>query len=796
MEPRLPGARVVGCPAVPDDHPTISSSRLSASEVARHTFGQARRGFDPHEVRSFLESVSRELQAWEQREHDLRAELADAEERALHPVLDEATLSTALGQQSANVLRAAHDEAGRIVTAAEEEAATVGHQAQRRAAEVNVSAETASAERIAQAELAVASIHQQSEREARAREEAAHEESERILARAREQGRALVERAQLARREVLADLAQRRRDLHLQIEQFRAARDELAATVLGVRGSVDDIVSDLIRADDDARAAAAEVARRPQPELEDLGDIDLIDDQIEDPIADPREGSLDGLIDADDLLPPREPPPDETVDATAETAHAEGSPEEGATDGEKGSDEGGKAEDGDDTGAEDAAPGDPGETEAGDAETGAGNAGAGDAGAGGGAAGGGAAAGDGGDLVSDILPPGADPADAEPGEAREAQSVEDLFARIRAARERGEGGRGETGRTGRGAEGGGAAAPAQTAGRTARATGTSGQKSATGATAAAVSAAVDADRADATAADADADAQAEAAGTVAAADAAAADTDSAAPAVTGTPETGTAESDTAESDTAENDTAGGAVDEDDPTSSEDRALLRQRADLLDPVVSRLTRRVKRALQDDQNRLLDKIRNGSGKWTPEVLGPEEEHAALLVEASSRLLKDAYVAGAAFAREHVTPRGRSRPGRAADQKTAEAVGALAGELASTVTSQLRRRLEIGAAEGAGGPDDVAELVGVAYREWRGERIERLVGDMAVGAFSSGVLSATEGSGVRWLPANGGSACPDCDDNSLAGSVSPGLEFPTGHAHPPAHAGCRCLVTPTSV
>jgi hypothetical protein len=122
-------------------------------------------------------------------------------------------------------------------------------------------------------------------------------------------------------------------------------------------------------------------------------------------------------------------------------------------------------------------------------------------------------------------------------------------------------------------------------------------------------------------------------------------------------------------------------------------------------------------------------------------------------------------------------------------------MARELSSTVVSQLRRRLESSDGEGSG--DDAADRVGVAYREWRGERIERLVGDAAIGAFSAGVLSATApGAGVRWLPTNGESACPDCDDNSLAGAVKPGAEFPTGHAHPPAHAGCRCLVTPTPV
>ena len=61
---------------------------------------------------------------------------------------------------------------------------------------------------------------------------------------------------------MLTETAQRRRVLLIQIEQLRAARDQLARTVIGVRGTVDDIVSGLARADDDARAAAAAVAER------------------------------------------------------------------------------------------------------------------------------------------------------------------------------------------------------------------------------------------------------------------------------------------------------------------------------------------------------------------------------------------------------------------------------------------------------------------------------------------------------------------------------------------------------
>ena len=76
----------------------------------------------------------------------------------------------------------------------------------------------------------------------------------------------MIEQAQDTRRRVLVDMAHRRRVMTLQIEQFRAARDELAAAVSGVRDSVDAVLEDLARADDSARAAAAEVARRQPAE--------------------------------------------------------------------------------------------------------------------------------------------------------------------------------------------------------------------------------------------------------------------------------------------------------------------------------------------------------------------------------------------------------------------------------------------------------------------------------------------------------------------------------------------------
>lgn len=54
-------------------------------------------------------------------------------------------------------------------------------------------------------------------------------------------------------------------------------------------------------------------------------------------------------------------------------------------------------------------------------------------------------------------------------------------------------------------------------------------------------------------------------------------------------------------------------------------------------------------------------------------------------------------------------------------------------------------------------------------------------------------TDGASSRWIVDNGGVACPDAEDNALAGGVCKGDPFPTGDLHPPAHPGCRCLAAP---
>ena len=557
---------------MPEGLAPISSSRISTGDIARHSFAIVRRGFDTDEVRSYLQSVARSIEALEEREQELRDAVAEAEERAAHPVVDEATLTTSLGQHSAQILRHAHEEAARIVAQAQEAAANLLRETQSQVDELQARTEAACAERVVEVELLVSSTEQ----EARAQRERilaeAVSEGEGLLESAKDEGRALLEQVQEARRRVLADLAARRRALGIQIEQLRAARDEMAASVHGVRDKVDEILDQLDRTDDEARAAALAV-----------GDQLRVHGAPEEP-HDQDAGEVDGdtaTAGPGSVLPDR-----------GESVRVLGPVDGGASA--------------------------PGDTGAGDADS------------------------------------------------ETAPSVDELFARIRAGS--------------------------------------------------------DSDATDVTEA-----------------------------------------------------TEGGTGDEEEPAPGPDDALIARRDEALDPVTARLSRSVKRALGDDQNRLLDQLRGAPSTSGEDLLGPEDAHQAAFAAAARGHLGDAFAAGAMFAGADA----------GTVSKKNDAVEQAAIGLARTVVTMLRRRI-------AEGGEDVAGRVGAAFRDWRGERVERLTGDFATQAFSAGVVAAGGEGKLRWVVTSTG-GCSDCEDNALDGAVGAGAQFPTGHVHPPAHAGCRCLVAP---
>jgi DivIVA domain-containing protein len=202
--------------------------------------------------------------------------------------------------------------------------------------------------------------------------------------------------------------------------------------------------------------------------------------------------------------------------------------------------------------------------------------------------------------------------------------------------------------------------------------------------------------------------------------------------------------------------------------SGDAALLAARDAAIAEIERNLVRSVKRALADEQNEVLDALRRLKGRPTVEVIMPD----AAVHEARY----EAVLASAALASA-----GAGGTGDGA---------AVALERGRGVAVDLRGRIQRALDDAGGDVETLIDAISATYREWKSSRTEALARDVVTAAYAHGAYDATGGE-LRWVvdPAEGG--CPDCDDNALAGATPKGTAFPTGQLHPPAHAGCRCIV-----
>jgi hypothetical protein len=240
----------------------LSNQRHNSGDVPRVTFSTVRKnGLDPVEVRSYLDSVAREMHQLEQRVRDLHDQLADAQKRAANPTFDEATLTQALGAQSAAILRSAHEEAGRVTAEAQQRGAAVFSEAQQRASKQLIDTQERITVMLTEAEQAAHQLDADARTGAERLIETAKVNGESLMERSREQGRAIVEQATEARKAILNDLAIKRKALTIQIEQLRVARDTLIGSVQSVRDEVDGVLSTLAASDEQARQSAIEALR-------------------------------------------------------------------------------------------------------------------------------------------------------------------------------------------------------------------------------------------------------------------------------------------------------------------------------------------------------------------------------------------------------------------------------------------------------------------------------------------------------------------------------------------------------
>src|SRR5436305_8031798 len=121
--------------------------------------------------------------------------------------------------------------------------------------------------------------------------------------------------------------------------------------------------------------------------------------------------------------------------------------------------------------------------------------------------------------------------------------------------------------------------------------------------------------------------------------------------------------------------------EDATAADGDRQLLHERDECLEPVASDLARRLKRVLQDEQNEILDRLRQNKGRTRVEdALPGARDQAARYRDAASAPLSQAADAGASF-------NGNAAPGDVPSGAWAQALG---DELVNGLRERISRSL----------------------------------------------------------------------------------------------------------
>ncbi|MBW3645750.1 MAG: hypothetical protein KY441_09625, partial [Actinobacteria bacterium] len=216
----------------------------------------------------------------------------------------------------------------------------------------------------------------------------------------------------------------------------------------------------------------------------------------------------------------------------------------------------------------------------------------------------------------------------------------------------------------------------------------------------------------------------------------------------------------------------------DEAPADDEHVLQERDAQVEPLERVLLRSLKRALADEQNEVLDTLRRHRGPATlTDLLAERDDHVARYVKVAAADLEAGAIQGA----------------RGAGGGEAPSVEDLATALASEVADDLRARLQraVDAADGEEAP--LQDAISSAYREWKTSWAQPLVRHHLAAAHARGRFAALPAVPLRWVVDDDEGACPDCDDNTLAGPTRKGQPFPTGQEHPPAHVGCRCMVVP---
>ena len=221
----------------------------------------------------------------------------------------------------------------------------------------------------------------------------------------------------------------------------------------------------------------------------------------------------------------------------------------------------------------------------------------------------------------------------------------------------------------------------------------------------------------------------------------------------------------------------------------DQGVFDHRDEVLEPIMVLITRKMKRVLADEENSMLTYLQGKKSVVALEkVLPLADEHLQMYVEALSEDVISAAMAGAQSLSKSLKADLRKRVTRSAVMQV------VSRTMDESTIRPLREKIQRAVEQSNGDRDEMSNLIRSVYREMKMQRVEQQVSDIARMAYSRGAyLVLDQGTQVCWMVDPNGPSCADAEDNSLAGSTDLGSEFPTGHVHPTAHAGCRCLIAP---
>lgn len=223
------------------------------------------------------------------------------------------------------------------------------------------------------------------------------------------------------------------------------------------------------------------------------------------------------------------------------------------------------------------------------------------------------------------------------------------------------------------------------------------------------------------------------------------------------------------------------------TGVDDSACFASRNEVLIPIIVAMSRMVKRVLADEQNQVLDILRGKPViRHLEALVGSRTEHGGRYVASLTNLLNEAALAGARSL--------SSEPEKDLMTAIEAQKSAIHEFVVFTLVDPLRERLERSISQASDSNAELSGLIRLVYREWKNQFIDEHMDDVALIAYGRGAAAVLDPSmRVCWKVDPDGPPCADAEDNSLGGFVTGGEEFPTGHTHAPAHAGCRCVLVP---